>query len=115
MLRNHHGHSRRHANDQSQQKLRDRVGSADSGQRQLTGFYSFGKTAYDDGVSHLVQLLERNAEQQRNREPEQLLRRFSDGKVSGQMGYLLSGVCLSSFDRIKWDLLQFYALPEGRA
>ncbi len=33
MLRNHHGHSRRHANDQSQQKLRDRVGSADSGQR----------------------------------------------------------------------------------
>ena len=97
------------------EQLRDRVTRADSGQRQLTGFYGLGKTAYDDGVSHLVQLLERNAEQQRNREPEQLLRRFSDGKVSGQMGYLLSGVCLSSFDRIKWGLLQFYALPEGRA
>ena len=54
-------------------QLRDRVAGADSGQRQLTGFYSFGKTAYDDGVSHLVQLLERDAEQQRNREPEQLL------------------------------------------
>jgi len=99
----------------SNEQLRDRIARADGGQRQLTGFYGLGKTAYDDGVSHLVQLLERNAEQQRNREPEQLLRRFSDGKVSGQMGYLLSGVCLSSFDRIKWDLLQFYALPEGRA
>ena len=58
------------------EQLCDRIAGADGGQRQLTGFYSFGKTAYDDGVSHLVQLLERNAEQQRNREPEQLLRRF---------------------------------------
>ena len=53
--------------------LRRAFGVLDVYKRQ--GFYSFGKTAYDDGVSHLVQLLERNAEQQRNREPEQLLRR----------------------------------------
>ena len=55
------------------EQLRDGVARADSGQRQLACLRSGGKTAYDDGVGHLVQLLECHAQQQRDGKPEQLL------------------------------------------
>ena len=57
----------------SNEQLRDRITCADGGERKLTGLCRLRKTADDHGVRHLVQLLERDAEQQRNREPEQLL------------------------------------------
>ena len=79
-------HTGRHGDKQ----LGDRVACSDGGERKLTRLGRDREAADDHGVGHLVKLLERDAQQKRQRKPEQLLRWFAFGKVGSQWGFLLS-------------------------
>ena len=62
----------------------------DGGERKLTRLGRDREAADDHGVGHLVKLLERDAQQKRQRKPEQLFGWFAFGKVGSQWGFLLS-------------------------
>ena len=79
-----------HTGCHGDKQLGDRVACSDGGERKLTRLGRDREAADDHGVGHLVKLLERDAQQKRQRKPEQLFGWFAFGKVGSQWGFLLS-------------------------